>query len=280
MTDGTGRGGFDYSSIAFNNSSGSFSVAGNQSQERNIFFTDRIKLKEKIFKVSMDVRHTRTGTSKFRLNIRWFTRSGVEMSNYLRKEQSTAFSPSTVSEWVIAPSDAAFCEVGIVNGTGNPVQLFTNIKVQFASDIPEEILWQFVLGEQYRHPKFAETPIWINCYILTHNTINIQGIVNRADLVPVGAPFVGGVALPSPLSSPYFNLSSAYGGMNLVQDGVNGLKLEVRFNSPPPQGLRLGTSFKPLFDIRHYPFNQYAQGPLTKRPMSGLNNNGITGYNV
>lgn len=280
MTDGTARGGFDYSSIAFNGSSGSFSVAGNQTSERNIFFTDRIKLKEKVFKVSMDVRQTRVWTSKFRLNIRWFTRSGVEMNNYLRKEQSTTVSPSTISEWVVAPSDAAFCEVGIVNGTGNPVQLFTNIKVQFAQDIPEEPLWQFVLGEQYRHPKFAETPIWINCYILSQNTINVQGIINRADLVPVGAPFMGGAALPPPLSSPYFNMGSAYGGLNLVQDDDVGLKLEARFNSVPPQGLRMGTSFKSPIDIRHFPFNQYAQGHLAKRPLVGLNNNGTTGYNV
>lgn len=279
MTDGTARGGFDYSSIAFNGSSGSFSVAGNQTTEKNIFFTDRIKLKEKVFKVSMDVRQTRIGTSKFRLNIRWFTRSGVEMSNYLRKEQSMSVSPSTISEWVIAPSDAAFCEVGIVNSTGAPVQLFTNIKVQFAQDIPEEVLWHFVLGEQYRHPKFAETPIWINCHILSQNTINVQGIINRADLIPVGASFMGSDALPTPLNSPYFNMSSAYGGLNLVQDGQSGLKLEARFNSGPPQGLRMGTSFKSLFDIRHFPFNQYAQS-LAKRPMVGLNNNGTTGYNT
>lgn len=280
MTDGTARGGFDYSSIAFNGSSGSFSVAGNQTTEKNIFFTDRIKLKEKVFKVSMDVRQSRIGTSKFRLNIRWFTRSGVEMSNYLRKEQTMSVGASTISEWVIAPSDASFCEVGVVNSTGGPVQLFTNIKVQFAQDVPEEILWQFVLGEQYRHPKFAETPIWINCYILSQNTINVQGIINRADLVPVGAPFIGKLALPTPLSSPYFSLGSVYGGMNLVQDGSHGLKLEARFNSAPPQGLRMGTSFKSLFDIRHFPFNQYAQGSLVKRPMVGLNNDGTTGYNV
>lgn len=280
MTDGTGRGGFDYSNIAFNGSSGSFSVVANQTSERNIFFTDRIKLKEKVFKVSMDVRKTRIGEANFRLNIRWFDRSGREMNNYLRKNEEISVAPSTVSEWVIAPSDAAFCEVGVVNAVNNNSSfLFTNIKVQFASDIPEEILWQFVLGEQYRHPKFAETPIWINCYVLTHNTINVQGIINRADLVPLGAPFVGEAAMPTPLSSPYLNLSSAYGGMSLVQSG-NSLKLEARFNSAPPQGLRMGTSFKSLIDIRHFPFNQYAQGSLTKRPMVGLNNNGVTGYNV
>lgn len=280
MTDGTGRGGFEYSTFAFNGSSGSFSVPANQTSERNIFFTDRIKLKERVFKVSMDVRQSRIGTSKFRLNIRWFTRSGVELNNYLRKEQEVNVAPRTISEWVIAPSDAEFCEVGVVNGTGNPVQLFTNIKVQFASDIPEEVLWQFILGEQYRHPKFAETPIWINCYVLTHNTINVQGIINRNELVPVGAPFIGGTALPAPLNTPYFNLSSAYGGLNMVQDGSSGLKLEARFNSVPPQGLRLGSSFKPLIDIRHHQFNQYAQGSIAKRPMVGLNNNGTTGYNV
>ena len=280
MTDGTARGGFDYSTIAFNGSSGSFSVAANQTTEKNIFFTDRIKLKENVFKVSMDVRQTRVGSSYFRLNIRWFTRSGVEMSNYLRKEQSMTVGPSTISEWVIAPSDAAFCEVGIVNSIGAPVQLFTNIKVQFAQDIPEEVIWKFVLGERYRHPRFAETPIWINCYILSQNTINVQGIINRADLVPVGAPFAGSDALPTPLSSPYFNLGSVYGGLNLVQDDVYGLKLEARFNSAPPQGLRMGSSFKSPIDIRHYPFNQYAQGSLAKRPMVGLNNNGTTGYKV
>lgn len=279
MTDGTGRGGFEYSTLAFNGSSGSFSVAANQTSERNIFFTDRIKLKERVFRVSMDARQTRVGTSKFRLNIRWFTRSGVELSNYLRKEQSTTFGSSTISEWVIAPSDAEFCEVGIVNGTGNPVQLFTNIKVQFAQDIPEEILWQFVLGEQYRHVKFAETPIWINCFVTTHNTINIQGIINRADLVPVGAPFIGGTNLPAPLSVPYFNLNSPYGGLYPVQSG-SGLSLEARFNISPPQGLRMGTSFKSLNDIRHLPFNSYSKvgSPITKRPMVGLNNNGLTGY--
>lgn len=279
MTDGTGRGGFDYSTLAFNGSSGSFSVEANLTSVRNIFFTDRIKLKERVFKVSMDVRHTRGGTSKFRLNIRWFTRSGVELSNYLRKEQPTTFGPSTISEWVIAPSDAEFCEVGIVNGTGNPVQLFTNIKVQFAQDIPKEILWQFVLGEQYRHEKFAETPIWINCFVTTHNTINIQGIINRADLVPVGAPFIGGTNLPAPLAVPYFNLNSPYGGLYPVQSG-SGLSLEARFNIAPPQGLRMGTSFKSLVDIRHLPFNQYAKTgtTLAKRPMVGLNNNGLTGY--
>ena len=280
MTDGTGRGGFDYSTLAFNGASGSFSVSANQTSERNIFFTDRIRLKEKVFKVSMDVRQTRVGTSKFRLNIRWFTRSGVELSNYLRKEQTATVGPSTISEWVIAPSDADFCEVGIVNGTGDPVLLFTNIKVQFAKDIPEEILWQFVLGEQYRHEKFAETPIWINCYVTTHNTINAQGIVNRADLVPVGASFIGGTNLPAPLSVPYFNLNSPYGGMYPVQSG-SGLSLEARFNIAPPQGLRMGTSFKSLNDIRHFPFNSYSKvgTPITKRPIVGLNNNGLTGYN-
>ena len=279
MTDGTGRGGFDYSTVAFAGASGSFSVAANQTSERNIFFTDRIKLKERVFKVSMDVRQTRIGTSKFRLNIRWFTRSGVELSNYLRKGQEVIVTPKTISEWVIAPSDAEFCEVGIVNDIRGPVQLFTNIKVQFAQDIPEEILWQFVLGEQYRHEKFAETPIWINCYVSTHNTINVQGIVNRADLVPVGAPFIGGTNLPAPLSIPYFNLNSPYGGLYPVQSG-SGLSLEARFNSVPPQGLRMGTSFKSLVDVRLFPFNAYSKvGTLiTKRPMVGLNNNGLTGY--
>lgn len=279
MTDGTGRGGFDYSTIAFAGASGSFSVPANLTSERNIFFTDRIKLKEKVFKVSMDARQSRIGTSKFRLNIRWFTRSGVELNTYLRKEQSTTFGPSTISEWVIAPSDAEYCEVGIVNGTGNPAQLFTNIKVQFAQDIPEEILWQFVLGEQYRHEKFAETPIWINCYVTTHNTINVQGIINRADLVPVGALFIGGTNLPTPLAVPYFNLNSPYGGLYPVQRG-DGLSLEARFNVVPVQGLRMGTSFKSLSDIRHFPFNAYSKvgTPIAKRPMVGLNNNGTTGY--
>lgn len=279
MTDGTGRGGFDYSTVAFAGASGSFSIQSNQSTERNIFFTDRIKLKDRVFKVSMDVRQTRIGSSKFRLNIRWFTRSGVELSNYLRKEQEVTVTPKTISEWVIAPSDAAFCEVGVVNGTGNPVQLFTNIKVQFAYDIPEEILWGFVLGEQYRHEKFAETPIWINCYVSTHNTINVQGIVNRADLVPVGAPFIGSTNLPAPLSVPYFNLNSPYGGLYPVQAG-SWLRLEARFNSVPPQGLRLGTSFKSLTDIRPLSFIAYSNvgSPIAKSPMVGLNNNGLTGY--
>lgn len=279
MTDGTARGGFEYSTISFNGSSGSFSVAANQPSERNIFFTDRIQLKERVFKVSMDVRQTRIGTSKFRLNIRWFTRSGVEMVNYLRKVQTATFGPSTISEWVIAPSDAAFCEVGIVNGIGGPVQLFTNIKVQFAQDIPEEILWQFVLGEQYRHEKFAETPIWINCYVTSHNTINVNGIVNRADLVPVGSSFIGGTNLPAPLSVPYFALNSPYGGLYPVQSG-DGLNLEARFNIAPPQGLRMGTSFKSLNDIRHISFVAYSKAgtPIPKRPMVGINNNGLTGY--
>lgn len=279
MTDGTGRGGFEYSTIAFGGSSGSFSVQGNQTTERNIFFTDRIKLKERVFKVSMDARQTRIGTSKFRLNIRWFTRSGDELANYLRKEQEIGVTTRTISEWVIAPSDAEFCEVGIVNGTGYPVQLFTNIKVQFAQDIPEEILWQFVLGDQYRHEKFAETPIWISCYVTTHNTINVQGIINRADLVPVGASFVGERSLPTPLSVPYFNLNSPYGGLYPVQS-EGGLSLEARFNSVPPQGLRMGTSFKSLIDIRHYPFGAYSRigSSIAKRPMVGLNNNGLTGY--
>lgn len=279
MADGTGRGGFDYSTLAFAGASGSFSVADNQTSERNIFFSDRIKLKEKVFKVSMDARQTRIGTSKFRLNIRWFTRSGVELNYYLRKVQEVGVAPRIISEWVIAPSDAEYCEVGVVNGTGNPVQLFTNIKVQFAHDIPEEILWQFVLGEQYRHEKFAETPIWINCYVTTHNTINVQGVVNRTDLVPVGTSFIGGTNLPNPLSVPYFNLNSPYGGVYPVQSG-SGLSLEARFNITPPQGLRMGTSFKSLVDIRHFPFNQYAKTgtSLAKRPMVGLNNNGTSGY--
>lgn len=227
----------------------------------------------------MDARQTRIGSSKFRLNIRWFTRSGVELSNYLRKEQEVVVAPKTISEWVIAPSDAEFCEVGIVNGIGNPVQLFTNIKVQFAQDIPEEILWRFVLGEQYRHEKFAETPIWINCYVTTHNTINVQGIINRADLVPVGTPLIGGTNLPAPLATPYFNLNSPYGGLYPVQSG-SGLNLEARFNIAPPQGLRMGTSFKSLLDIRHFPFNAYSKvgTSIPKLPMVGLNNNDLTGY--
>lgn len=280
MTDGTGCGGFEYSTIAFNGSSGSFSVAANQPSERNIFFTDRIKLKERVFKVSMDVRQTRTGTSTFRLNIRWFTRSGVELSNYLRKIQNITFGPSTISEWVVAPSEAAFCEVGIVNRTdAAAAMLFTNIRVQFAYDIPEEVLWQFVLGEQYRHEKFAETPIWMNCYVTTHNTVNIHGIVNRYDLVPVGASFIGGTDLPAPLAVPSFNLNSPYGGLYPVQAG-GGLRLEARFNTAPPQGLRMGTSFKSLTDIRHLPFANYSKigTPIAKRPIIGLNNNGLTEY--
>lgn len=280
MTDGTGRGGFDYSTIAFNGSSGSFSVPANLPSERNIFFTDRIKLKEKVFKVSMDVRKTRIGNANFRLNIRWFTRTGVEMANYLRKSEEISFAPSSISEWVIAPSDAAFCEVGIVNAVNsNSSFLFTNIKVQFAQDIPEEILWQFVLGEQYRHEKFAETPIWINCFVTSHNTINVQGIVNRSDLVPNGAPFIGGTNLPAPLSVPYFSLNSPYGGLYPVQS-ESGLRLEARFNIPPPQGLRMGSSYKSLTDIRHFPFSSYSKvgTPIAKRPLVGLNNNGLTGY--
>ena len=279
MTDGTARGGFEYSTIAFNGSSGSFSVAPNQTTERNIFFTDRIKLKEKVFKVSMDVRKTRIGNANFLLNIRWFTRSGVELSSYLRKSEEITFAPSSISEWVVAPSDAAFCEVGIVNAVNNNSSfLFTNIKVQFASDIPEEILWQFTLANVYRPENFGEDRIWLNIQVTTHNTVNVTGVVNNAAGIPVGQNVMCREKIPAPFAVPLFNLNSPFGGLYLVDSG--GLKIEARFNQSPPQGIRMGTSFKPPFDIRHKSFNNWIQfgTDIARRPMVGLNNDGRTGY--
>lgn len=280
MTDGTGRGGFDYSTIAFNGSSGSFSVAANQPSERNIFFTDRIKLKEKIFKVSMDVRQTRVGTSTFQLNIRWFDRGGREMNRYLRKIQNITVAPSTIAEWVVAPSEAAFCEVGIVNRTNDAAMLFTNIKVQFAQDIPEEALWQFVLGEQYRPDGFGEDRIWINIQVTTHNTVNVTGVVNNAGLIPVGKSATALNAIAPPFAVPMFNLNSPFGGIYLVDQ--SGLSMRCTFNQPPPQGIRMGTSYKSPLDIRTHEFQRYANTnsptPITRRPMVGLNNDGRTGY--
>lgn len=279
MTDGTARGGFDYSTIAFNGSSGSFSVASNQPSERNIFFTDRIKLKEKIFKVSMDVRQSRVGTSTFQLNIRWFDRSGHEMTNYLRKREEITFAPSTIGEWVVAPSDAAFCEVGIVNAVNNNSSfLFTNIKVQFASDIPEEILWQFTLANVYRPEGFGEDRIWMNVQVTSHNHVNVTGVVNNAGGIMVGQNVMSRERIPSPFTTPLFNLNSPFGGLYLVDSG--GLKLEARFNTSPPNGLRMGTSFNAPFEIRTAPFNNWVQygTNITRRPMVGLNNSGITGY--
>lgn len=282
MTDGTGRGGFEYSTVSFSGSDGSFLVPTNQPSERNIFFGDRIRLKEPVFKFSFDAKYGDTNNNKaIRFNIRWFDRGGRELSNYLRGALSAAPTqfPATHSTWVVAPTHAEFCEVGIVNASMATNLYLTNVKVQFANDIPEETLWHFILGENFRPAGFGEDRIWIRCYISTHNTINVQGIVNNPGGVTTGRSVTATTNIPAPFATPYFNLNSPFGGMYLVDNG--GLKLEARFNMPPAMGIRMGTSFKSLTEIRTFPFNTAAAagtGTIRVRPLVGLNNNGTSGY--
>ena len=281
MTDGTGRGGFEYSTVAFSGSDGSFLVPANQPSERNIFFGDRIKLKEPVFKFSFDAKYgNRNNNKDIRFNIRWFDRSGRELSNYLRGALSatpTQF-PATYTTWVVAPSTAEFCEVGIVNATLAADLYLTNIKVQFASDIPEETLWRFTLAETYRPVDLGENRMWINLVIGTHGSVQILGIVNNGGGVPTGRNVSASQPLPLVLQTPLFNIISPMGGLYTVDSG--GLKLEGRFESTPPTGMRMGNMFKIVRSSVAHEFQKYAQPsiPIRVRPLMGLNNNGTTGY--
>ena len=281
MTDGTGRGGFVYSTVAFSGSDGSFLVPANQPSERNIFFGDRIHLKEPIFKFSFDAKYgDRNNTKAARFNIRWFDRSGRELSNYLRGALPAAPTqfPATYTTWVVAPSHAEFCEVGIVNAVSAADLYLTNVKVQFASDIPEETLWRFTLAETYRPVDLGENRMWFNLTIGTHGSVHIHGIINNGGGVPTGRYVSASQPLPLILQSPLFNLISPMGGLYTVDSG--GLKMEGRFESTPPTGMRMGNMFKIKKSSVAHEFQKYAQPstPIHVRPLQGLNDNGTTGY--
>ena len=281
MTDGTGRGGFVYSTVAFNGSDGSFLVPANQPSERNIFFGDRIHLKEPIFKFSFDAKYgDRNNNTDIRFNIRWFDRSGRELSNYLRGALSatpTQF-PATYTTWVVAPSHAEFCEVGIVSASFAASLYLTNVKVQFATDIPEETLWRFTLAETYRPVDLGENKMWLTLDIGTHGSVQVHGIINNGGAVPTGRYVSASQPLPLILQTPLFNLNSPMGGLYTVDSG--GLKLEGRFESTPPTGMRMGSMFKIKSSSIAHEFQKFAQSStsIRIRPLQGLNNNGTTGY--
>lgn len=280
MTDGTGRGGFVYSTEAFSGSDGSFLVPANQPSERNIFFGDRIHLKGPVFKFSFDAKYgVRNNNKAIRFNIRWFDRSGRELSNYLRGALSAAPTqfPATYHTWVVAPSYAEFCEVGIVNAPMAANLYLTNVKVQFAPDIPEETLWRFTLAETYRPVDLGENKMWLNLVIGTHGYVQVHGIINDGGAIPTGRYLSASQPLPLMLQTPLFNLNSPMGGLYPVDSG--GLKLEGRFETTPPTGLRIGNSFKIEKSSLAHEFQKYAQPstPIRVRPLQGLNNNGTTG---
>lgn len=281
MTDGTGSGGFKYSTVSFSGSDGSFLVPANQPSERNIFFGDRIHLKEPVFKFGFDTKYgDRNNNKAIRFNIRWFDRSGRELSNYLRGALSAAPSqfPSTYYTWVVAPSHAEFCEVGIVNATLAADLYLTNVKVQFANDIPEETLWRFTLAETYRPVDLGENRMWLNLAIGTHGSVQVHGIINNGGGVPTGRYVSASQPLPLILQVPLFNLISPMGGLYTIDSG--GLKLEGRFETTPPTGLRMGSMFKIEKSSVAHEFQRYAQPstPIRIRPLHGLNNDGTTGH--
>nr|DAU70796.1 MAG TPA: chromosome segregation protein [Caudoviricetes sp.] len=277
MTDGTGSGTLAYATLAFNGSSGSFMVPADISSDRNVFFGDRIKIKEPVFKFSFDAFTSGGRASKtVRFNIRWFDRSGREMTFYARRDtESIRAQPKTVSTWVVAPSHAVWCEVGVVAPANAPQLYITNVKVQFAHDIPAETVWRFAPSEKYRPEGGGENNMWMHVHISSHNHINVRAIVHNPSGIPTDTTRTASTALPSTLAHPYISMISPYGGIYLTD--FDGLKLQLRFNSPPPYGTRLGSSFASLADARVFPYGTLFS-TVPQSPMLGQNNDSTTGW--
>lgn len=277
ITDGTGKGSFAYTSLAFNGSSGSFAIP-TQSSDVYFFFGERIRLKEKVFKISLDSRLARPGSSSFWLCIRWFNSDGQMMTNILRIAESIRLQVSSLKYWVVAPSDAAYCEIGVSPAKNAPQMHFANIRVQFANDIPEEILWKITPSETYRPAELGEDRLWLNMQITTHNFITVSGIIHNPAAVPTGRQMVADSSWPLQLSAAEFGINTPFGGFYLLDS--KGLKLGATFPLSPAFGLRLGGSYITPVDSRTFDFSKIARAgsPVPFRPLMGLNNNGQTGY--
>lgn len=277
ITDGAGKGSFAYTTLSVNGSSGSFAIP-TQTSDVYFFLGERIRLKEKIFKLSLDSKMARPGSSSFWLCIRWFDADGRMMTNILRNVESIGYPVKSHKYWVVAPSDAAYCEIGVSPAKNAPQMHFANIKVQFANDIPEELLWKITLGETYRPVELGEDRLWLNMHVTTHNTITVSGIIHNPAAVPTGRQMVANTMWPAQLTSAEFGINTPFGGVYLLDS--NGLKLGATFPLSPAFGLRIGGSYTPIIDIRTFDYSKIARAtsPIPFRPLMGLNNNGQTGY--
>ena len=277
ITDGAGKGSFAYTTLAFNGSSGSFAIP-TQTSDVYFFLGERIRLKEKVFKISLDLKLARAGSSSFWLCIRWFNSDGLMLTNILRNAESIGFQARSIKNWIVAPSDAAYCEIGVSPAKNAPQMHFANIKIQFANDIPEEILWKITLAETYRPSELGEDRLWLNMQITTHNVITVSGIIHNPAGVPTSRQMVATTPWPIQLAAADFGINTPFGGFYLLDS--NGLKLGATFSVSPPFGLRIGGSYSTPVDSRTFNFNKIASAtsPIPHRPLHGLNNNGQTGY--
>lgn len=277
ITDGAGKGSFAYTSLSFNGSSGSFAIP-TQTSDVYFFLGERIRLKEKVFKISLDSKLSRPGSSSFWLSIRWFNADGQMLTNIMRNVESIGFQPKSIKYWIVAPSDAAYCEIGVSPAKNAQQMHFANIKLQFANDIPEELLWKITLAETYRPSELGEDRLWLNMHVTTHNTITVSGIIHNPVAVPTSRQMVSASQWPAQIASAEFGINTPFGGFYLLDS--NGLKLGATFPLSPAFGLRIGGSFRPTNDIRTFDYSKIARAtsPIPFRPLMGLNNNGQTGY--
>lgn len=277
ITDGVGKGGFAYTTLAFKGSSGSFAIP-TQTSDVYFFLGERIRLKEKVFKISLDSRLARPGVSSYWLCIRWFNSDGQMLTNILRNVESIRMEVDSIRHWIVAPSNAAFCEIGVSPAKNAPQMHFANIRLQFANDISEEVLWKITLAETYRPAELGEDRLWLNMQITTHNVLTTTGIIHNPSAVPTGRQIVAALPWPAHLTSSEFGINTPFGGFYLLDS--NGLKLGATFHLSPAFGLRIGGSYKPPLDGRTFDFSKIAKttSPINFRPLMGLNNNGQTGY--
>lgn len=277
ITDGAGKGSFAYTSLAFNGSSGSFAIP-TQTSDVYFFLGERIRLKEKVFKFSLDSKLARPGSSSFWLCLRWFNADGQMLTNILRNVESIGFQPRSIKYWIVAPSDAAYCEIGVSPAKNAPQMHFANIKLQFANDIPEELLWKITLAETFRPSELGEDRLWLNVHVTTHNTITVSGIIHNPAAIPTGRQMVAASEWPVQLVSAEFGINTPFGGLYLLDS--NGLRLGSTFPLSPAFGIRIGKSYTPTSEIRTFDYNKIAKAtsPIPFRPLVGLNNNGQTGY--
>lgn len=277
IADGAGRGSFEFTTLSFNGSSGSFAIP-TQTSDVYFFLGERIRLKEKVFKLSLDSKLSRPGSSSFWLCIRWFNVDGQMMANIMRNNESIGYPVKSQKYWVVAPSDAAFFEIGVSPAKNAPQMHFANIKVQFANDIPEELLWKITLGESYRPAELGEDRLWLNMHVTTHNTITVSGIIHNPAAVPTGRQMVAISPWPAAITSTEFGINTPFGGFYLLDS--SGLKLGATFTLSPAFGLRFGGSYNPTVDVRTFDYSKIAKAtsPIPFRPIAGLNNNGQTGY--
>lgn len=277
ITDGAGKGSFSYTPLAFNGSSGSFAIP-TQTSDVYFFLGERIRLKEKVFKISLDSKLATPGSASFWLCIRWFNSDGQMLTNILRNVESIRQQVSSHKYWVVAPLDAAYCDIGVSPSRNAPRMHFANIKANFANDIPEEILWKITLSETYRPAELGEDRLWLNMQITTHNVITVSGIIHSPAAVPTGRQMVANSQWPNQLAAAEFGINSPFGGFYLLDS--NGLKLGATFPLSPAFGIRIGGSYSTPTDARTYDFSKIARSgsPIPFRPLIGLNNNGQTGY--